>query len=351
MTDSNCTQNGCQVFSSGKCLEGFDPIDECPYLSRDPSRQSSEDAPLTSSTFVTLPSGDALTENEAGGVTRAEPTQVVILAGPVDSGKTTILVSIFESFLDAPIGNLSFAGSRTLVGFERRCHEARIASGRESPATVHTLPRAGVVFLHLKIATTVGESMVRRNLLLSDISGELFKQIRDSTRAVMELEVLRRADHLCLVVDGAKLANADQRHVARNDVRSILRSIFEAKVLSPLCIVEVVFTKWDLVTMAPDAEEIRNYATETREILKRLAAADGRDLKFHEVAARPETKLLPFAHGVPTLLRAWFDHDEVPSRARLYLPETRSDDREISRFSRSSARNYRLGDHYDVHWV
>jgi double-GTPase-like protein len=350
MSDSNCTHEGCQVSSSGKCLEGFEPIDECPYLSRTAGQRTGEADSDTSGAFVALPHGNALTENEAAEVTRRAPTQVVVLAGPVESGKTTILVSIFESLLDAPIGNFLFAGSQTLVAFERRAHDARITSTREFPTTAHTLPREGIVFLHLRLAATGGKEKIRRDLLLSDISGETFKQIRDSSRAAMDLNALRRADHLCLVVDGAKLADTEQRHAARNDARSILRSILEAKMLSRGCKIEVVFSKWDLVELASDSAQIKSYVNETREALSHLAAGNGRELQFYEVAARPETKLLPFAHGVPTLLRAWFGpgRGEVMNQSRVYLTRAQDGDREISRFSETVADTDRLGGSYDV---
>src|SRR5437764_3929798 len=117
MRDVFCTQEGCQAASTGKCLEGFDPIATCPY--RPHASLSSPDAdPTWSTAFVPLPSGESLSELEATSVAAEAPTRVVILAGPAASGKTTILTSIYESFLEAPFANFLFAGSITLVAFE-----------------------------------------------------------------------------------------------------------------------------------------------------------------------------------------------------------------------------------------
>src|SRR5438046_759504 len=136
MKNLSCAREGCQVASTSTCLEGFDPPTTCPYLA---SASPSGDETVATETpaFVDLPSGEALTEAQASEVTRHGVTRVVVLAGPSGSGKTTVLTSLFEAFLEAPFGNFLFAGSRTLLGFERRCHDARVASGRTDPHTVH----------------------------------------------------------------------------------------------------------------------------------------------------------------------------------------------------------------------
>src|SRR5436189_2638822 len=150
---SSCTREGCQIATTGKCLEGFEPVNTCPYLSV-AAIPTGEAASSETAAFVDLPSGEALTEIQASEITRQGLTRVVVLAGPSGSGKTTILTSLFESFLEAPFGNFLFAGSRTLVGFERRCHDARIASGRTEAHTVHTQVEP-TEFLHLRLVPAV----------------------------------------------------------------------------------------------------------------------------------------------------------------------------------------------------
>src|SRR3990172_2742237 len=112
MIDTSFTQEGCQVGSTGKCVEGFDPPSTCPYLTSSSIPDAGADAPAQSA-FIDLPKGEALTEVQASDVTREGPTRVVVLAGPADSGKTTIITSLFEAFLEAPFANFLFAGSRT----------------------------------------------------------------------------------------------------------------------------------------------------------------------------------------------------------------------------------------------
>ena len=81
------------------------------------------------------------------------------------------------------------------------------------------------------------------------------------------MHALRRADHLCLVVDGEKLLDEEKRHIARNDARSILRSVLEAGSLSPTCEIDVVFSKWDLVSFAIQSGKTDSFIAETRDVL------------------------------------------------------------------------------------
>lgn len=327
-----CAQPGCQVAVSGKCLEGHVPSESCPHFGGEASADSNSISSADSIEFVDLPSGEALTSEQAAEVARDELTKVVVVAGPVDSGKTTILTSLFELFLEAPVSNFEFRGSRTLVGFERRCHDGRAQSGRSVAQTPHTSRREGVVFLHLGLSS--GESGLRQqsSLLITDISGELFKQIRDSSESARGLMCLKRADHLCLALDGEKLVDAATRQVARNDCRSTLRSIVEAKVLPAACTIDVAITKWDVVVSAMQQDEALNlFIEETRALLSRTAVEQG-SVRFFEVAARPTSKALPFAHGVPTLLRAWVRDDVVLTHSPL--PVIRhAQEREMARFA------------------
>jgi len=201
-----CSQPGCSIETSGYCLEGFEP-DACPYLSQVDHGQE-EILTYDSQELIDLPSGEALTEDQTTQVLNSDATSAVLVAGPTGSGKTTILTSLYEAFLEAPFANYLFAGSQTLVGFERRCHEGRRESGRVAPDTTHTSMREGVRFLHLKLARHGRESLSRKHLLLSDISGELFKRLRDSSDAVKSIQSIRRANYLCIVIDGKKISAA-----------------------------------------------------------------------------------------------------------------------------------------------
>ncbi len=350
MTDFVCTQDGCQVASTGKCLEGFDPISTCPYIATSLPASPATDVSGDSGVFLDLPSGEALTEAQANDTARAEHTSLVVLVGPVDSGKTTILTSLYEAFQEAPFANFRFAGSSTLVGFERRCHDARVASGRRVPFTLRTPITESAECLHLRLDPSDASLFGAQSLLLSDISGEKFRALRDSTAAVSEMTLLQRADHFAIVVDGAKLVDPAQRQIARTDTRMLLRSVIEAGVLPRSCRIECVLSKWDLVTGASNRDEVNGFIAETKKLLTDQTGSL-LPLSFFEVAARPESKTVPFAHGLPTLVRAWLEEPTVPLKRHLYMRSGAEGRREMSRFGRFAPEVERVGQVYDIQWV
>lgn len=348
MTESYCPNSGCQLATSARCLEGFDPPEGCPFQSNS-LQVTDETRAYVSQELVDLPSGEALTGLQASEVAASGPTKLVVIAGPYGSGKTTILTSVFEAFQEAPFANYSFRGSRTLVGFEKRAHLGRKESGRETADTPHTSIREGIVFLHLDLALRVGFAFDHVHLLLSDVSGEMFKRLRDNSDAVTDFASLSRADHLCVVIDGEKIVNKELRHVARNDSRSILRSILQSGQLSTQCVVDVVFTKWDLIVDAGGTSaqaEIDSFIDQTKEVMS--SSASGHRTQFHEVAARPPVKArLPFAHGLPTLLRSFVDHDEVTETKPIVYVESKPR-REMSRYTEAVLTKSGLRSSYEL---
>lgn len=345
-----CKQPGCDVSTSGKCLEGFTPIEECPYHSSEESVDNIRPSDELALDLIDLPSGEALTDAIAGEVARDAVTRLIVVAGPVGSGKTTILTSIYEGFLMGPVANLLFKGSRTLVGFERRCHLGRIESGRESASTSHTSIREGVAFLHIEVAPTRATAGAQRtHLLLSDISGELFRRLRDSSDAIAGLNGLRRADNLCVVVDGERLTRREDRYAAANDTRSILRSILESGILPDACAIDLVISKWDVVASleSPQQKETLKYIEMFKQIISSLVSQT-RVLTFNEVAARPTSQKLPFAHGVPTLMKQWVEPDAKPTPPSLHLPKRDRDSREMSRYSEAMLKVHQTENVYDI---
>jgi hypothetical protein len=349
MTDAvACPQSGCQIAASGRCLEGFDPPDTCPHQ-HEMHKAADEPVGYVEQNMVALPSGEALTDVQAAIVAASGPTKLVIIAGPYGSGKTTILTALFEAFQEAPFGNYTFRGSRTLVGFERRCHLGRKESGQESAETSHTSAREGIKFLHLDLAIRGLHGPTVESILLSDVSGELFKRVRDSRAAVDGIAPFRRADHLCIVIDGEKVVSQEARQVARNDSRSILRSIAEADVLSKKCSIELAITKWDVVVEALHTgtdTSLKPFLADAITAIK--AVASGKECRVFEVAARPPVDAkVPFAHGLPTLLRSWMGHDELwATKREIYYPSNPS--RQISGHTRAVLARRGIGEHYDV---
>lgn len=263
--------------------------------------------------MIDLPDGEALNLEGAKVITQASLTRLILFAGAPDSGKTTLLTSIYESLQWGPFAGYIFAGSRTLLGFEERCHLGRIASERMTADTERTKLEPGQYpqLLHLRVRE---DNLVRpvQNLLLSDLPGETFRLAKDSTEECVKLSVLRRADHFVLLLDGKKLSRIESRAEVMADGTSLLRSCLDAELLGKRSLVDVLFTKWDAIERSPDKEKAEAYTTLGKKQMKdRFEARVGR-LRFFRVAARPEEKSdLPFAYGLSQVFPSWVEESSL----------------------------------------
>jgi len=316
-----CRQENCKVATDSKCLEGFKDLEQCPHFL--PAQQpETEDTPPEAATLeeaefagmVDLPDGADLNPDSAMVITRASMTRLIILAGAPDSGKTTLLTSIYECFQWGPFAGYLFAGSRTLPGFERRCHLARVASGRTEADTERT---KGQQLLHLRVRVQDLSKPVQ-GLLLSDLSGETFRLAKDSTEECKSLSILRRADHFVLLLDGDKLGRVESRAEAAADGTSLLRSCLDAEMLGRHSLIDVLFTKWDLVQDRAHQSSTKAYIAHIEEDMRcRFEPRVGR-LRFFQVAARPaEGSELPLAYGLSAVFPSWVEETPASLISRL----------------------------------
>lgn len=119
-----CKKEGCIIEKTGKCLEGHIDLKKCPNYIRtgqemgnnEPSQQTPSVAPTLPKT-VDLPSGEDLDFDLANAIMAGAITRVIVLAGAVNSGKTTVLASIHEKFQEGDFAGYIFAGSDTNTSF------------------------------------------------------------------------------------------------------------------------------------------------------------------------------------------------------------------------------------------
>lgn len=330
---ARCDKAACPIATGGRCLEGFaDPAEECPNYNSDTVVDGVDESasggladPQTSVTHSgrgAMPSRDmspihagaALSTAEAAEIARRALTRVVVVAGVEESGKSSLVTCAFHHLLEAPFAGYSFAGSRTLPAFDERCHRARIDSERAAPTMGRTSSAAGTQFLHLRLAreSDAGGSALAtaRDLLLTDVSGEAFRRARDNAEDAQKLPVLRRADRLAVLVDGAKLGQSNERQGAWRDAASLLRSLLDAEMVDSSTAVDVVVTKWDLVTASERADDAIAYVASLEQrgapLAMRLA-----ELRWHRVAALPTRAGVALGFGVDTLVRAWMEDSHL----------------------------------------
>jgi Double-GTPase 2 len=130
---------------------------------------------------------------------RTRPT-VLVLAGGVACGKTSVYAAIYERLGRGEFAGRMFAGSYTIPGFEERCHYWREGSDRTSSWSKHT-QGGDLPWLHLRLRD---EALERAplELLLGDFDGEFFDALISNETQPHELPFLRRADHVGVVLDG-----------------------------------------------------------------------------------------------------------------------------------------------------
>ncbi len=256
-----------------------------------------EDGPAV----IVFREGDYLSAGEGGEVVRASPASIVVVAGTVGSGKTTLVGGLYELFHRGPFGGFLFAGSRTLPGFERRCHLARVASGLEGPDTERTRHSEGMHLLHLRLAEERG--LGHHSVLFSDIYGEAFRRAADSADECRKIGILKRADHAAVLVDGARAADLRERQAAFSDADSLLGQCLDAGMFDSQSSIQVVVTKWDLV--AGDGGHEKFVDGKIAWLTGRYSAKVG-SLTTHRVSIRPPTAgpIRP-GHGMAGLLKMW----------------------------------------------
>jgi hypothetical protein len=254
--------------------------------------------------FLDLYAGNELSSEDANAVTLRSPTHLVVFAGAAESGKTTVLASVYEQLNDGPFAGFQFAGSRSLLGFEQICHLNRLASRGTRPDTPRTVPADEAAYYHLALRRAE-PGAPRRHVLLSAISGELFRLAKNSREDCERLTFLHRANTVVVLVDGARLAVTAQRTNAQSEASSILESFLDAKMLGSRCRVEFVFSKLDRIVEAGDAAVEFLNATETK--LKMKFGDRVPHLAFRRIAARPEVEPsgAPLDDGLAEAFTAW----------------------------------------------
>jgi hypothetical protein len=301
-------------------------------VAADPKVKGTEPVEETESEFIELFSGAALSATDAEVITLHSRTQVVVFAGAEGSGKTTVLASIYERLNQGVFAGFKFAGSRSLLGFEEICHLNRLASGGAQPDTQRTGLTDETKYYHLALRPTEPVA-TRRNVLLSAMSGELFRMAKDTQEDAERLTFLRRADTIVVFVDGERLATPTRRTSAQADAADILESLLEANMVSPSCRVEIVFSKLDRITAAGQAA--LDFLARTQEKFEGKFRARVPHLSFRQIAARPAPSSAPenFDDGLADAFVAWATL-VPPSSADEHLgqPAPARDDREFSKF-------------------
>jgi double-GTPase-like protein len=272
----------------------------------------------TGAETISLPSGLALTLDEANAILRARDALVALPIGSVGVGKTTLLASVYERFCIGPFSDCRFAGSDSLLGFEDRCAEAAHASGRATPGTPRTSRDVARMFLNLRVQR-LDKEMSSRELLIADISGEHLREFLEFNQPGPLGMLLKAASVVALLVDGASLGDAQKRYGAIAQARSALRLITERSDVAKTANVCVVLTKWDRCVDAKDINEVVGR-------LQRELDSVITGIQLIRSAARPDlTGALAEGFGTEEFLKALLvDRPTLPTVERVPAQSSRA---------------------------
>lgn len=206
-----------------------------------------DDGPL-----VPIASGLALTVAEAREVLATEPSILVAIAGPPDAGKTTLLAAIYESLLTKPLGNWTFAGSRTLLAFGIRSWWATTSSGGTTPETARTRYDVNRPWIHLRLVNHLHPERVR-SMLVADISGEYFSTVGGGGDLAEAASLMLRADHVIHVLDAELFQLRRERLRALAATERLISRLVSAPHVSAEAKHTIVMTKADVCP--PDFRE------------------------------------------------------------------------------------------------
>jgi hypothetical protein len=313
-----CTNAECKLESEGKCVEGYE-VEDCPHvggLSLDDIPETEElaaPAPLPELT-IALASGEALNRVNTSILQRRNLSKSIGLIGPNDSGKTSLISGVYDLLQGGPVSGAAFAGSSTLIGFEKVCHLARVVSRGVAPHTERTSRGADATFFHLDIYQ---EDVGITSVFISDRSGEDYLAVTDQISLADQFYEIRRADCITLLVNGAQLADPKMRHEVKAATPHIVDALIEAKAIRKGCRLAVVLTKKDSVVISQDPDRVQRDFGELVESIIRAHAAYLGDVKQFIVAASPQDcEHVSRGEGVADLLLYWLNVT-VPATASV----------------------------------
>jgi hypothetical protein len=257
-TIGHCDTTNCDVLLSGVCAQGHTLLSDCPTYSltqierRDGAsvfgNGQDDEASLPGIQKVPLASGEPL---DAAGVQELlswKAASLITIVGDRDSGKSTLVCSIYDRFLRGPFSSFAFTSSRTLVGLEKRSHYARIESGHRKPDTARTPISEGLRYFHFTVSPIEDSGDSRIDLLISDRAGEVYRQARGNSALIAPLKELEAANHIVILLDGGRVADPVERSGAMQSVRQSLRAFLDGGALSDQSRVQVVTTKLDVLS-------------------------------------------------------------------------------------------------------
>lgn len=192
--------------------------------------------------------GDALNDNTVNNLVDDINPHVVVLVGFPKYGKSTFVSSLYHAVMkNGSIGKYKFVDSETILGFERRAHIRR-----EELRINKRLDRTPIYadyFLSLVFLNSVTKQKIK--LVLSDRSGENYKDYGTRGEIINSDKALNRAQHIIFFLDAYAMATDGFLDMQQN-LGLLVSRMINYGTFKDGKRVDVVFNKTDLLTKKDD---------------------------------------------------------------------------------------------------
>jgi hypothetical protein len=232
--------------------------------------------------WIGLGGAESLTWEQADRVAARHGATIVLVAGNQESGKTTLLLQLWAQFHRGRFAGFRFAGSETLDAFDDRHYPCRVDSGNSYPLTEHTTD-TDTRFLHLRVAAAAG---VRQALLMTDLWGDLFKDIATGAKVADRLPVAPKADKTMVIIDGEEVADDTTREAALRNAKTLIGAFASEGGLRLDAPLMVLLSKADALKV----KDLEWYKRKVAKLVEFAETSGFTAVEEHRVAARPPDK-------------------------------------------------------------
>lgn len=319
MTDTVtfCANRECRIAEGGKCIEGHDDLAKCPFYgnkSEDIDNRQDDDVRDAAEVFdrIHLPNALPLDSRGADKILTMLPSRMIGVIGVHDSGKTSVIASLFDLFQMGAVSDCTFAGSSTLHGLEIICHDARVASERDEPHSERT-KRGEVRFYHIDVL----RDGALQSLLIADRSGEEYEEVADLAANAAGMIELRRADVITVLVDGRRLAAPSDRADVMGVIPLIIRGMVENGAFLRKPNLAVVLTKNDVVQASPRKTRVEQDFRAIADGLRDSFADNFSEFGSFVTSASPADTNVMRGAGLGDMLAFWMKPSVQPEAIRI----------------------------------
>ena len=204
--------------------------------------------------------GDALNDSNINSVIDEIPPHLIILVGFPKHGKSTFVSSLYHVVLtEGKIGENKFIDSDTILGFERRVFVRRYEQNFKK-----RLNRTSLLENYFLTLDFIDKNSNRKKLVISDRSGEAYKQYCDNVDEMREDQAIGHANHIVFFLDASKLLNVNTITDC-NLIKQLIGRFKNAKIINPSVTFDLIFNKIDTIQGKED-----RYKKNKREIIEAI---------------------------------------------------------------------------------